>query len=62
MILGVKSMSKCEMCGSEKNVSLEPTRSQLLFGGFRAKMMEYRCEECEAKVVAWIKSLIVTMR
>lgn len=49
-------MNVCEICGSTKNVTSEPTRSQLLFGGFRGKMTECRCEECEEKVILWIKS------
>jgi len=49
---------KCDTCGSDKNVTSQPTRSQLLFGGFRGKMTEHRCDECEKKVIQWINSLL----
>lgn len=50
----------CVMCGKgakEVELSLEPTRSQLLFGGFNVKM-EHRCEDCEKKVCDWANKLI----
>lgn len=52
--------ARCKMCGAsalDKKLSLEPSRSQLLFGGFRARM-EHRCEDCEKKVCEWVDSLL----
>lgn len=39
----------CCVCGSTKNISLEITMSQLIFGGFRGPMHAYYCKKCEAK-------------
>jgi hypothetical protein len=50
----------CAMCGVselDKEVSLQPSRSQLVFGGFRVKM-EHRCVDCEAKVVEGIEAML----
>ena len=45
----------CDMCGKDKlNVSLEPSRSQLLFGGFSIRF-ENRCPACELKVTKWVE-------
>ena len=43
-----------ELCGSTKNVSSQPTRSQLIFGGFRGKISEARCEKCEKEIVKMV--------
>ena len=49
----------CDCCKQEKiDCSLQPTRSQLLFGGFRDRIMEQRCEDCEKKVNEWIQKLL----
>ena len=55
-------MPKCDMCLQEKkNVSHEPSRSQLLFGGFNVRM-ESRCSECEKKVIKWVKEQLSATR
>jgi len=47
----------CSVCKKHKNnLSLEPSRSQLLFGGFHIKM-EYRCVACETKVAKWVDKM-----
>jgi hypothetical protein len=44
----------CDVCKKAKRtVSREPSRSQLLFGGFNLRF-ENRCPACERKVVAWV--------
>lgn len=44
----------CDVCKEKRSdVSREPTRSQLLFGGFRVST-ENRCSDCERKVAAWV--------
>lgn len=49
---------KCDMCEKMKrNVSLEPSRRQLLFGGFHVTY-ENRCPKCERKVAEWAKRAI----
>ena len=54
-------MKKCDICKQEKrNVSREPSRSQLLFGGFNMRT-ENRCPACEREVMKWVDSLITTM-
>lgn len=54
----MSSKSKCDMCGKEKwNVSREPSRSHLLFGGFIGRF-ENRCPTCEREVVDWANKLI----
>ena len=46
------------MCGKEKrNVSLEPSRSTLLFGGF-PQQYERRCPACERKVVRQFEEIL----
>jgi hypothetical protein len=51
----------CDVCGErKKNVSLEPSRSQLLFGGFKLKF-ENRCRSCERKVSKWVDKLLTTI-
>ena len=41
----------CGMCHKhKKTLSLEPSRSQLIFGGFPVQV-EYRCQSCETKLV-----------
>jgi hypothetical protein len=40
---------KCVMCGTENDtVDSQPTRSQLIFGGFPMRW-ENRCRKCEKK-------------
>ena len=42
----------CDMCGKEKkDVQHVVSRSKLIFGGFRGKMFENRCQACEKKVI-----------
>lgn len=53
----INGYSVCEMCGAEKPEFFEPTRSQLLFGGFPVKM-EYRCKKCEAHVAEWVETML----
>lgn len=49
---------KCDMCNQEKrNVSKEPSRSQLLFGGFNIQT-ENRCPACERKVMKWVDKML----
>ncbi len=44
----------CGVCKKNKrNLFLEPSRNQLLFGGFNMRR-EYRCPDCERKVARWI--------
>jgi len=41
---------KCDMCHKDKSdVSTQPSRSQLIFGGFNVKY-ENRCNDCEREV------------
>ena len=48
----------CARCKLPKpNMSLEPSRSQLLFGGFKVRL-EYRCTECEREVTAWVNRVL----
>jgi hypothetical protein len=50
-------MNICDVCGKEKrNVSLQPTLSQLIFGGFRGKMTQMRCSDCEKDVMASVNA------
>lgn len=45
-------MKMCDMCGKEKKtVQTVVSRSKLIFGGFRGKMFENRCQACETKVI-----------
>lgn len=39
----------CSICGQRDNLSLEPSRSQLIFGGFPTRV-EFRCPKCEAEI------------
>lgn len=48
----------CVMCGSNHKVSSQVSRSQLIFGGFRGKIYEDRCEKCEKKVIESIKKML----
>ena len=49
----------CSMCKRHtSDLSLEPSRKQLIFGGFNVRL-EYRCGACEKKV---IKSMEATLR
>ena len=51
-------MIRCDMCGKfVKDAPLQPSRSQLLFGGFRVQL-ERRCGQCERQVSAWVKGLL----
>lgn len=47
----------CSMCKKEKECSREPSRSQLMFGGFAPKF-EYRCQACENKLIRRIELLL----
>lgn len=48
----------CDMCKKEnKTVDYQPTRKQLLFGGFPVRL-EKRCAKCEQKVVAWVDRIL----
>ena len=47
-------MKTCDRCKQDKpRTSLEPTQSQLLFGGFPVRM-ENRCDACEREVIGWV--------
>lgn len=53
----------CKMCGVselDKRLSLEPSRSVLIFGPFPGMYvpMEHRCAKCEAKVVKDIEAML----
>ena len=53
-------MKRCPKCGKfckDKDVSLEPTLSQLIFGGWWDKR-EYRCKYCERKIAKVITKLL----
>ena len=51
-------MRRCDVCLKEKpDVKLEPSRSQLLFGGFHVKL-ENRCKECEQDVLRWVRTTL----
>lgn len=48
----------CNRCKKHtKNLSLEPSRRQLIFGGFPIEI-EYRCQKCEKEVSSLIQKLI----
>jgi len=56
----------CKMCGVselDKELSLEPTRSVLLFGPFpRMRVpMEHRCVDCEKKVCEGVDKTLKAM-
>lgn len=49
---------RCDMCRRlKRNVSLEPSRSQLVFGGFPVKL-EHRCAACERRVCKRVAAMI----
>lgn len=51
-------MRKCDMCGElKRNVTVEPSRRQLLFGGFHVTY-ENRCPKCEREVCKWIEKAL----
>ena len=53
-------MMTCVMCQkAKKTVEMQPTRKQLLFGGWHMRH-EPRCQACETKVVKWLERLIAT--
>jgi uncharacterized protein with PIN domain len=53
---------RCDICNKQtRNVSRQPTRSQLLFGGFNITT-ENRCTSCERNVVLWIDRLLSQSR
>lgn len=48
----------CDMCHKpKKNVELQPSRRQLIYGGFPQRY-EYRCPACESKVDRWIQRIL----
>ena len=48
----------CDVCKKEnETVEYQPTKKQLLFGGFPVRL-EKRCAECEQKVVAWVDRIL----
>lgn len=48
----------CDVCGEQKrDVRLQPSRSQLLFGGFHVTY-ESRCRDCERDVSRWAIRMI----
>lgn len=48
----------CGMCKKQRdNLHLEPSRKQLLFGGFPASF-EYRCDDCEKILVKKINKFL----
>lgn len=52
----------CDVCGREhKSVTIQPSRRQLLFGGFNVSY-EKRCGTCESEVAKWAMSLINDIR
>jgi len=53
-------MQKCNVCNKMKRtVSLEPSRSTLLFGMQYGRVSyEYRCASCEAKLTKMIDRLL----
>lgn len=55
--------ARCKMCGVsalDKEVSLQPSRSALIFGSFPGMRvpMEHRCNDCEEKVCEGIDNLL----
>lgn len=58
---------RCKMCGAsalDVELSLEPSRSALLFGAFPGGFipMENRCKACEKKVCEGINKTLEAMR
>ena len=52
----------CDRCKQDKdNVSVEPSRSQLMFGGFPVKY-EKRCEDCEKELIRQINKVLKNER
>ncbi len=48
----------CDMCHKEKpDVESQPSRSQLIFGGFR-NLTEDRCKDCEKELCKTISRII----
>ena len=48
----------CDMCQKEKpDVESQPSRSQLIFGGFR-NLTEGRCRDCEKKLCKTVSQII----
>lgn len=59
--------ARCKMCGAsalDVELSLEPSRSVLLFGAFPRMHvpMEHRCAECEKKVCEGINKTLAAMK
>lgn len=52
-----QDLLRCERCGSIEDVSLEPSVSQLIFGGFNFRL-ERRCEKCECRVARYIQGIL----
>jgi len=52
-----KNFYSCETCGSTKNITLQPSTSQLIFGGFPVRMA-YRCGKCEKELVKKVNRAI----
>jgi hypothetical protein len=51
-------MRKCDCCGElKRNVERQPSRRQLLFGGFNVTY-ENRCPACERDTARWALCLI----
>ena len=52
-------MITCARCKQKKkDCSLEPSRSQLIFGGFPVKY-EYRCPACERELCKKIDKMLI---
>ena len=48
----------CDMCHKDKpNVEQQPSRSQLIFGGFR-NLTEGRCRDCEKELCKTVSQII----
>ena len=49
---------KCEICGKDKKtVELQPSRKQLIFGGFPIRF-EYRCQRCETILAKQLSAVL----
>lgn len=49
---------QCSTCKQKKNLSLELSVSQLVFGGFRCFPYIYRCEKCEKKLITKLSKML----
>ena len=48
----------CDVCKKEnETVEYQPTKKQLLFGGFPVRL-EKRCAECDQKEIEWVDRIL----